>query len=237
MGKIKVSVVLPTYNEVGNIINLVDAVRNKLASARISNEVIIIDDNSPDQTGIIARKYFSKVPSIKVIIRRKKRGLASAIRRGIEKAVGEVVVVMDTDFNHEPELVPRLVKKCERYDIAVGSRFVKGGGMENKTREFFSRLFNILIIRLILGSPVRENLSGFFAMKMIKLDKLNFYKIFWGYGDYFIRLIYLAKKQGNTFIELPSFYKDREYGNSKSQFLVMFKDYLHATISIRFEKI
>lgn len=236
MSKIKTSVILPTYNEAGNIVKLVEEIRHHLALNKISEEVIVVDDDSPDKTGLLAQKFFSTVPTVRVIVRRKEKGLATAIRQGLEAAVGDIVVVMDTDFNHEPELVPRLVKGCEKHDFVVGSRFVRGGGMANKKREWLSRLFNIFLIRPIIGSPVHDNLSGFFAMKRVELEKLPFDKIFFGYGDYFIRLIYLAKKQGNTFAELPSFYKEREYGESKSKFLEMFRDYLAAALAIRFSK-
>ncbi len=235
MTKIKASVVLPTYNEAGNIVKLVEEIKKELALKKITHEIIIVDDDSPDKTGLLAQKYFSKFPDVRVVIRKKERGLATAIRVGLEKAVGEVAVVMDTDFNHEPRLVPRLVEKCKNYDLVIGSRFVRGGGMANKTRERLSYLFNIMI-RILLGSPVKDNLSGFFAMKSIELEKLDFNKIFWGYGDYFIRLIYLSKNQGNKLSELPSFYKDREYGASKSQFLNMFKDYLASTIDLRLNR-
>ncbi len=235
MTKIQASVILPTYNEVGNIIKLIESVKHELALKHISHEIIVVDDDSPDKTGLLAQKYFSKIPEVRVIVRKNERGLATAIRRGIDAAVGEIVVVMDTDFNHEPNLVPRLVEKCQKFDLVIGSRFVRGGGMANKTRERLSYLFNVLI-RVILFSPVHDNLSGFFAMKREKLEKLNFNKIFWGYGDYFIRLIYLAKEQGDTFAELPSFYKDREYGASKSQFTNMFRDYLASALSLRFNK-
>lgn len=231
----RASVILPTYNESGNIIKLVEEIKKELSSKRISHEVIVVDDDSPDKTGLLAQKYFSKIPEVRVIIRKKERGLATAIRAGLEKAVGEVAVVMDTDFNHEPKVVPKLFEKCQKYDFVVGSRYIKGGGMANKTREYLSYLFNIMV-GLILGSPVHDNLSGFFAMKRERLESLDFDKIFWGYGDYFIRLIFFAKKQDLSFTEVPSFYKDRQYGVSKSQFLSMFRDYLLATINLRFGK-
>lgn len=233
MAKIRASVILPTYNESGNIVKLVEEIKRELSLKRILHEVIVVDDDSPDKTGLLAQKYFSKIPEVRVIIRKKEKGLATAIRAGLEKAVGEIVVVMDTDFNHEPKVVPRLVEKCKNVDIVIGSRFIRSGGMANKTREFLSYLFNVMV-RIILGSPVNDNLSGFFAMKRKELERLNFDKIFWGYGDYFIRLIYLAKKQNNSFAELPSFYKDREYGSSKSQFLDMFRGYLTSTLNLRF---
>jgi dolichol-phosphate mannosyltransferase len=234
--KFKVSVILPTYDEAGNIVELVEEIRHHLQMKRMVGEVIVVDDNSPDKTGLLARKYFAKNPDVRVIIRRKERGLATAIRKGIEMAVGEVIVVMDTDFNHEPKLVPRLVEKCKRYDVAVGSRYIKGGGMANKKREILSKLYNKFLIKTIIGSPVNDNLCGFFAMKHEELAKLPFDQIFYGYGDYFIRLIYFAHKQGNTFTEIPSFYIDRTYGASKSKFLKMFRDYAMSAVRVRLER-
>src|SRR3989344_4238735 len=100
---IQASVILPTYNEAGNIIKLIESIRYQLSSKRINNEVIVVDDDSPDKTGLLAQKYFSKFPGVRVIVRKKNKGLALAIRAGLEASVGKVVVVMDTDFNHEPE--------------------------------------------------------------------------------------------------------------------------------------
>lgn len=235
MTKIQASVILPTYNESGNIVKLVEEIRNELSKNRVNNEIIVVDDDSPDKTGLLAQKYFSKNPSVRVFIRKNEKGLAIAIRRGLEAAVGEIVVVMDTDFNHSPALVSKLIKTCQKYDFVIGSRYIKGGGMSNKTREILSKLFNILIV-FVINSPVKDNLSGFFAIKQKELNKLDYDKIFFGYGDYFIRLIYFAKRQGNTFFELPAFYKKREYGQSKTQFLKIFKDYLAATLEVRFNK-
>lgn len=236
MNNIKVSVILPTYDEAGHIIQLVEDTEQGLAEKRISNEIIIVDDNSPDQTGLLAQKYFSTTANVRVIIRKDQKGLSSAIKKGIESAVGEIIVVMDTDFNHEPKLIPQLIKKCSKYDFVIGSRYIKGGGMENKVREQLSYLFNILI-RVLLFSPVHDNLSGFFAVKRVQLDKINLDRVFVGYGEYFMKLIYLAKLKGLTFAEIPCFYKNRQYGYSKSKFFSMFRDYLKTALILRLNKL
>lgn len=233
MSRITASIILPTYNESGNIIPLIERIKTELDRKKMSFEVVVVDDNSPDNTGLLVQKYFSKLPHVRTIIRKKERGLATAIRHGIEHAVGTIVVVMDTDFNHDPKLIPKLVEKCKKFDIVVGSRYVRGGGMANKTRERLSWIFNVFI-KLILQSPVSDNLSGYFAMKRENLEKLKFDKIFWGYGDYFTRLIFYAKKNKNSFHELPSFYKNRMYGESKSRFVSMFYSYLTEGLKLRF---
>ncbi len=234
--KIRVSVILPTFNEAGNIIDLVEDLIHYLSQKRMSFEIIVVDDDSPDKTGILARKYFTKNHEVRVIIRKKDKGLANSIRTGIEAAVGEMVVVMDTDFNHEPRVVPRLVEKCQKYDLVIGSRFIPGGGMADKKRELLSKIYNKYLIQPILQSPVSDNLSGFFAMKYEKLSKLEFDKIFYGYGDYFIRLIYYSVAKKYKLTEVPSFYIERTYGQSKSKFLQMFQDYVYSAIKLRLNK-
>src|SRR5258708_5888613 len=99
MSKIAASVILPTYNEAGNIIHLIDTIRKILDDKRIHYEIVVVDDNSPDKTGLLVQKNYVKQPNIRCLVRKKERGLATAIRRGIEQAVGDVIIVMDTDFN------------------------------------------------------------------------------------------------------------------------------------------
>jgi len=236
MAKITASVILPTYNEAGNIIKLIDTIRKILDEKRVQYEVIVVDDNSPDETGLLVQKYYVKQPNIRCVVRKKERGLATAIRRGIEQSVGDIIIVMDTDFNHDPHVLPKLLTQAKKYDVVVGSRFIKGGGMSNKVREKLSMLFNIWV-GFSLGVPVHDYLSGFFAMKQDKLAQIPYDKVFWGYGDYFIRLLYLSKVRGFTFAEVPSFYKNREYGESKSKFVEMFRDYTATAIALRMNKI
>lgn len=235
MTNIKASIILPTYDEAGHIIQLVEAIKMELAGKRINNEIIVVDDDSPDQTGLLAQKYFAKTSNVRVVIRKNQKSLSTAIRYGLELAVGEIIVVMDTDFNHEPKLVPKLIEKCSKYDFVVGSRYIRGGGMENKIRERLSYWFNVLI-RILLFSPVHDNLSGFFAIRKAQLDKINLDGVFAGYGEYFMKLIYLSKLQGLTFAEIPCFYKNRQYGYSKSKFFSMFKDYLNTAFKLRLTK-
>lgn len=230
-----VAILLPTFNEAGNIINLIKEISKELLLKKITYKILVIDDNSSDKTGFLAKKYFAKEKNIQVVIRRNDRGLATAIKHGIKLAQSNIIIVMDTDFNHEPKLISKLIDKCSKYDFVIGSRYIKGGGMENKVREKLSLLFNIFL-RIILLSPVHDNLSGFFAIKKAQLDKINLDTVFVGYGEYFIKLIYLAKLQSLTFAEIPCFYRNRQYGCSKSKFFTMFKDYLKTALALRFTK-
>ena len=219
----KVSVVLPTYNEAGNIVSLVEEIL-KVMPIDIRPEVIIVDDNSTDNTYEIALKAFLSHPTVKVLLRTKDRGLANSIRYGIQHASGDSVVVMDTDFTHNPAEIPNMVHVGEVYDMVSGSRFCSGGSMQTKPHYIASFIYN-LFLRVILRTQVQDNLGGFFLMDREKLLSLPFDKIFFGYGDYFFRLIYLVEKQGYTIIEIPAYYSKRNTGKSKSNFLKMLLSY------------
>ncbi|OGG02483.1 hypothetical protein A2W14_01635 [Candidatus Gottesmanbacteria bacterium RBG_16_37_8] len=226
--KNKISVVLPTYNEADNIIPLIETICEKLKN--FPWEIIVVDDNSPDKTGILVRKKFPDSKNIKVFIR-KEKGLATAIFDGLKKATGSHICVMDTDFNHDPKEIPKMYKELKKCDLIVGSRYVEGGGMENRLRNSFSLVYN-RIIQFMLRLPTRDNLSGYFMIRGEKLTHLLKEDIFRGYGDYFIRLLYRANKNRLLIKEIPVYYKNRIYGVSKSQFLNMFVDYTKTVFDI-----
>lgn len=231
-----ISIILPTYNEAGNIVSLINKIithMRKTPSKRY--EIIVVDDNSPDGTAKMVKKVFSNNKSIRVFIRKNKRGLATAIHDGIRKSRGKQLIVMDTDFNHDPKAIPKLLEELKDYDLVIGSRFIKGGGMEDRIRFCLSYIFN-LFIRLTLKLPTRDNLSGFFAIKKDKLDMLEPQNIFYGFGDYFIRLIFYAHKQGLSFKEIPVFYLIRYHGQRKSNFISMLTQYTLATLRLKGEK-
>ncbi len=229
----KVSVILPTYNEKGNIIELVDEIMVLLSAMNVEKEIIVVDDNSPDNTGKLVQDSFFEDESVKVFIRIEERGLATAIRYGIEKSSGDIIVVMDTDFNHEPKMLPQMVKFLEYYDIIVGSRFTMGGGMYNSFRYILSYFFNFFV-RIALGTRLQDNLSGFFSIRREVLFALEFDKIFWGYGDYFFRLLFYAEKLGANILDIPVVYQERKTGESKTQLLPLIIQYTTALIKLRF---
>lgn len=228
-----VSIIIPTYNEKDNIILLIDEIKKICRSHNLSFEIIIIDDNSPDGTFDKLRKIFPKDLSVRIFKRVNKRGLATAILFGIKKAKGTYIIGMDADFNHLPDKITDLVDRLKNCDLVIGSRFIKGGGMEEKMRYFITYLLNIFL-KYFLGFPVMDNLSGFYAIKKIKLLKLPISLIYRGYGEYHLRLVYLADKAGLKIIEIPVFYKKRRFGKSKSNLLILFIKYLWVSLSLKF---
>lgn len=229
----KTSVILPTYNEKGNIVSLVQDIRKNLLKAKIAYEIIIVDDNSPDNTANICRKAFNKDKNVKIFVRKTDRGLASAIYFGIKKARGDYLLVMDTDYSHDPALIPQMVIGLNTFDMVTGSRYIKGGGMENTTRYWLSRLYNIYL-QVLFGIRLTDFLSGFFSVRKTYLMDLTkrYGNIFYGYGEYFIRLIFLVRGRGGQIVELPSFYKERFYGKSKTRFFSIFITYTKTSLEL-----
>jgi dolichol-phosphate mannosyltransferase len=227
----KTSIVLPTYKERDNIVELVQAIHRYLEPDGFNYEVVIVDDNSPDGTADVVRAAFGTDPRVKLYVRAQERGLATALRYGAEHSEGEVLVFMDTDFNHDPAMIPQLVKFLEYYDVVIGSRFVMRGGMEDRVRYIFSFIYN-LGLRFLFGTRVWDNLSGFFAIYRDKLLELDLDQIFYGYGDYFIRLLMVGWRRGWRMLEIPVFYRLRMHGHSKTQFLSIFTLYTSAILKL-----
>jgi dolichol-phosphate mannosyltransferase len=230
-----VSVIVPAFNEKDNIIPLIEAIHQELAD--IKHQVIVIDDNSPDHTyQIVCDK---KYDFVKAILRTTNPSLAGSIRTGIENADGNVFVIMDSDFNHQPKYIPRMVKNLEFYDAVVGSRFVYGGSMESVWRYNLSWVFNIFV-RMLTGKFITDSLYGFVAIHRSVLEKTDYDKIFWGYGDYCIRLMYYLQENKCEILQMPVQNGRRLAGTSNSRFLKVFMQYTRETIALvvreRFKK-
>jgi len=228
-----VSVILPTFQERENIVPLVSELREEFRGLSVKYEILIVDDRSPDGTSEVARAAFADDGSIVIIDRNAPAGLAFSIREGIEKSHGNVILVMDTDFNHQPKDAVLIYKVAQLVDLGIGSRFIFGGGMSNRLRYFLSYTYN-LFMRLALGTRMDDNLSGLFAIKRAALFKLDFDKIFWGYGDYFFRLLLLSQRQRFTHVQVPIFYGERIAGDSKTRFLPVFLKYTREVVRLIF---
>jgi dolichol-phosphate mannosyltransferase len=183
----------------------------RLASALAGDtwELIIVDDGSPDGTADLAESYADVHPVV-VVRRPGKAGLASAVLAGFAKARGDVLVVMDADLSHPPEAVPRLVGAIEDgADLAVGSRYVAGGGTEDwpLQRRVVSRaaclIGNVLV-------PIRDCTSGFFAIRKSALEGVKLNPI-----GFKIGFEVMARGHYKKAVEIPYVFRDRELGKSK----------------------
>lgn len=215
--KRSVSVIVPTYNEEGNIGRLIDAISSSLSAASIADfEIIVVDDNSKDKTAEIIDKY-AAAGVVAAVHRIGIRGIFSAIMDGVRVARSDVVVIMDADFSHPPAKIPELLKKMDDggFDLVSASRFTKGGGIEAPFgRKFATVLFNSAI-RIVMGGVVTDWTGGFHAVKREKFLSMNFrYPAKWGEFD--LELLHRAGKSGLKIAEMPFIYSFREEGRSKS---------------------
>ena len=228
-GKVQVSIIIPTYNESENIIQVLKSIGEHLPED-IAVEAIVVDDNSPDGTGKIVDDYINdeqnKIEYAADIIHRKtKSGLSSAILDGIEHSSGEIIVVMDSDFSHPPKIIPRLIEeiKISKCDIVIASRFITGGAIEGWSikRKLISKTAKG-IAKAGLGVNESDPMSGFFAFRRkilegIKLDAIG----------YKVLLEILVKTKDIKIKEIPYTFTNRTLGSSKLDSSTML-DYVRA---------
>ncbi|MBI2549567.1 glycosyltransferase [Candidatus Woesearchaeota archaeon] len=233
MKKLKASVVLATYNERENIVPLISAIIKNLSKNKLDYDIVVVDDSSPDGTSEAVRKAYSKNKKVRLIIRQE-RGLATALRRGVEESKGDVILMMDTDFSHSPEQVSELVRLADDAGASNGSRFVRGGRFIAQLYRQLGTYLIQLFARIILWVPVTDFTNGFVAVKAEHFRKLNLNKVFFGYGDYCIRLFYYLHSTGVRIAEIPSTYKPRVSGKSKTNEIVTALSYILKVIRLRF---
>ena len=215
------SVIIPTYNESQNILDMLRAISNNLPSS-VESEIVVVDDNSPDGTAHIAEEYAKNSNktrlSVKVIHRPSKQGLSSAILAGIESAKGETIIVMDSDFSHPPETIQKMLDELQnpQCDIVVASRYVKGGSVIGWP--FKRRLISKSATKIAqhgLGIKIKDPMSGFFAFKRYIIKSIKFDAI-----GYKMLLELLVKTKGTIVKEIPYSFTNRKLGSSKLDLLV-----------------
>jgi dolichol-phosphate mannosyltransferase len=207
-----VSIVVPTYNEAAGLEQLVVKIFDALRGAGMENDVelIIVDDNSPDGTGPVADELAKRYP-LRVLHRSGKLGLASAVIDGFKLTRAPILGVMDADLSHPPSAVPKLITAIRDHgvDLAIGSRYVPGGGMEDWpwTRQFVSWFANVLARPV---TSVRDATSGFLLFRReviegVKLNPIGFK----------IGLEVIARGKYKQYEEVPYIFTDRKLGKSK----------------------
>lgn len=210
-------VIIPTYNEKENIEDIIGAI----IGLQSNFHVLIIDDGSPDGTASIVRSLFPKFPGQVFLEERKgKMGLGTAYIHGFKWCLSKgyrFIFEMDADFSHNPKDLIRLHEACASgADVSVGSRYVKGGALENwpKDRILLSKGAS-LYTRIITWMPVKDPTAGFVCYKREVLEKINLNQInFVGYA-FQIEMKFTAWKLGFKIAEVPITFTDRKLGASK----------------------
>jgi len=220
----QVSVIIPTYNESENIIQVLKSIGEHLPKD-VEIEAIVVDDNSPDGTGKVVEDYIADTRneagySIDIIHRETKSGLSSAILDGIQHSSAETIVVMDSDFSHPPKIIPQLVEEIRTsdYDIAIASRYTDGGEVSGwSTKRKLISKGATGIAKAGLGVNESDPMSGFFAFKRKILEGIKFDAI-----GYKMLLEILVKTKGAKVKEIPYTFTDRTRGSSKLDSSTMF---------------
>ena len=210
-------VILPTYNEAGNLEKIVAAV---LAHLPDSRRVLIVDDNSPDGTGEIADQLAAEDDDLTVLHREAKEGLGPAYIAGFRQALAagaEVIVEMDADFSHDPVDLPQLLAAVDDgADLAIGSRYVPGGGVTEwgLMRRAISR-GGSAYSRAILGLDIRDLTGGFKAFRRSVLEAIDFGSVEARGYAFQVEMTYRAVQLGFEVVEVPITFREREVGASK----------------------
>lgn len=231
-------VIIPTYNEKENVERMV----RKVFSLTHPFHLLIVDDGSPDGTAEIVKRLMQDFPGRLFIEERKgKLGLGTAYIHGFKWALAksyEYIFEMDCDFSHNPDDLIRLREACVKgADVAVGSRYIKEGRIENwpKGRVLMS-YFASVYVRMVLFVPIHDTTAGFKCYKRKVLERIHFDLVkFVGYA-FQIEMKYTAYKLGFKIVEVPITFTDRTEGVSKMS-KGIFKEAFWGVLQMRFKKI
>lgn len=220
----KITLIIPTYNEAENLSKIVPVL---LALPLPELRLLIVDDMSPDGTGAIADRLAAQHPDrMEVLHRVGPRGLGRAYVFAFEHALksdAQAIGQMDCDFSHPPEKLRELVAKLEAgADIALGSRYIPGGGVDAKWplwRKLLS-LWGNLYARTILGLPIRDVTGGFRLWRRELLQAIPFKDVVSNGYVFLYEILFLAHRAGAIFGEVPIYFADRQWGHSKMRLRV-----------------
>ena len=214
---VKVTVIIPTYNEIENIDSILKAVRSSVSDA----EILVVDDNSPDGTGQQAEKTASEIGRVRVLHRPGKEGLGTAYRDAFKLVLDgdtDVIITMDADFSHDPQTIPLFLDAIKNgAEIVVGSRYIKDGMSVNWPlhRLLLSKWGN-RYTAFMLKIEVHDCTTGFRAFTTDAIKKINILKtISEGYAFGTETLFRASRLSDCQIVEVPIIFHDRKYGKSK----------------------
>ena len=208
-------IVIPTYNEIENIESLLFSV----FSSAPEPHILVIDDNSPDGTAAAVEKIATGKPSLHILKRGGKQGVASAFLEGFSWGINngfDIIVAMDADFSHNPKYIPLMLKEIENADLVIGSRNVPGGVIEDRTlaRNLLTK-GGALYCRAILKCPIMDFTSGYNMYRRTTLQKIGIESVFSRGYSFQIEMKYKAYRKDCRIVEIPITFSDRKKGQSK----------------------
>jgi dolichol-phosphate mannosyltransferase len=233
-------VIIPTYNEAGNLQNVLDLIYENIGKQNlIKVYTLIVDDNSPDGTGRLADEYSRRNKEVKVLHRAAKEGLGAAYIAGMQHALQElrpdVILEMDADLSHNPKDILRLIRAIEDgADVVIGSRYVEGGSIPEQWG-FYRRLNSSTanaLVRYVLGLGAKDCTGGFRAIRSSYLEHVDFTRLKTKGYAFQISLLNALTSLGADIREVPIHFSDRTVGTSKMR-LKDQVDFIMTTFRIR----
>ena len=218
-----IGIVVPTYNEKENLPLLVDRL---LALPLPDLSILVIDDNSPDGTGVVADELAVRYPgSVSVLHRSGKLGLGTAYITGFQHMLAnriDLIGQMDADFSHEPEKIVEFVSAIADHDLVLGSRYIPGGSLDHNWPTWRKGLSNFgnIYARTILGVPVKDVTGGFRLWRREVLAAIPWDRVRSNGYVFQIEMAYVAHKLGFKIKEVPIYFADRKLGQSKMNFSI-----------------
>jgi len=213
---VKNFIVIPTYNERENIGLLISDIFSLLPQTNI----LVVDDNSPDGTAVVVEGLIKKYPNLSLLKRPKKNGLGAAYIDGFRRLFAdkeiENIIMMDGDFSHNPKYLPLMLEEARNYDLVVGSRYIRGGGVAKW--EWWRRILSAggnFYAWMILGRKINDWTGGFNCIQSEFLRKVNLEKIDLSGYAFIMGLKYALLKSGATVKEMPIIFEARRGGESK----------------------
>ncbi len=217
----KVFIVIPTYNEANNV----PAITAELFKLDLQEDfhILIVDDDSPDGTGKIADELAeSKYPGqLHVLHREGKQGLGTAYIAGFTWAIeqgADYIIQMDADFSHSPSYIPEMLSRIPKHDVVVGSRYVKGGELDERWgwgRWFLSWWANAIWTRGILGMRTKDGTAGFKCWRRSALQRIGLERINSNGYVFQVEMAFVSEKLKFNIVEIPIYFEDRRIGQSK----------------------
>jgi dolichol-phosphate mannosyltransferase len=211
----KTLVVVPTYNEKANITELIPRV---LAQGP-DIAMLVVDDGSPDGTGEYADEVSSREARVHVLHRPRKMGLGSAYVAAFKYALStdaDLVVQMDADFSHDPDVIPQLIEKSADHDVVLGSRYITGANVVNwPLRRLFLSYFANVYTHIVTGLPLRDSTGGFKCFRRRVLEEIDLDTIRSDGYSFQIEVNFRSWRKGFSIVEIPIVFVDRHSGTSK----------------------
>ena len=224
-----ISIIIPTYNEVDNLEFLVSKIDRIFEEEDIDYEIILVDDNSPDNTAQLAYKLSESYP-VRVNVRKKDRGLSKSVVKGFEMAKGDICVVMDADLSHPVEKIPNMVRPIleNRCDATVGSRYIPGGGF--KSLPFHRKITSRMAGYMARGiTSLSDPTSGFMAIRKSIIDQIDIDPLGWKI------VLEVVVKAELRIMEIPTMFSERKKGKSKLGIKAQL-EYIHQLLKLYYLK-